>query len=143
MEHSAALSFGDGVLMAQVFFRGRPLVFGACVVKLLGEEDRVRFVVLESNRFELVVDAKEGVRLLHARQCPCLVNRRVPDEEIGRQSVLLAACVIVHVRERGFLVTRRALHMRTFPGVYVLPGGHVDAGELPEECARQVLLTFV
>lgn len=26
-------------------------------------------------------------------------------------------------------VTRRAMHMRTFPGVWVPPGGHIELGE--------------
>ena len=31
--------------------------------------------------------------------------------------------------DKNILLTRRARHMRTFPGVWVPPGGHIEQGE--------------
>ena len=49
-----------------------------------------------------------------------------------------AAVLLVDVKGR-VLLTRRAAHMRTFPGAWVAPGGGLDVGEtLPEAAAREV-----
>ena len=37
--------------------------------------------------------------------------------------------VILETRDSQVLLTRRASHMRTFPGVWVPPGGHIELGE--------------
>ena len=46
-----------------------------------------------------------------------------------------AASVVIMASDGSVLVTQRALHMRTFPGKWVLPGGGVDKGETFEAAA--------
>ena len=36
---------------------------------------------------------------------------------------------IVETCDEQVLLTRRAKHMRTFPGIWVPPGGHIEVGE--------------
>ena len=43
--------------------------------------------------------------------------------------IVAAVSVLLLSREGDVLMTRRAPHMRTFPGIWVPPGGHVEAGE--------------
>ena len=41
------------------------------------------------------------------------------------RGVAVGVCVLVESSDGRVLMTRRASHMRTFPGVWVPPGGHV------------------
>ena len=49
--------------------------------------------------------------------------------ETSQRGVDVGVVVILESRERSVLLTRRARHMRTFPGVWVPPGGHIEQGE--------------
>ena len=49
--------------------------------------------------------------------------------ETSQRGVDVGVVVILESRDREVLVTRRAAHMRTFPGVWVPPGGHIEQGE--------------
>ena len=54
------------------------------------------------------------------------------------------AAVAITVVERddgsaGFVITRRAPHLKNQPGQGALPGGAIDEGETPEEAARREL----
>ena len=45
---------------------------------------------------------------------------------------------LLETTDRQLLLTRRGRHMRTFPGVWVPPGGHIELGEtLLEAGARE------
>jgi 8-oxo-dGTP pyrophosphatase MutT (NUDIX family) len=60
-------------------------------------------------------------------------------------ALLLGACVLVVADEEGadgetvsrVLLTRRAKHLRTFPGAWVTPGGGVDQDEAAVDAARR------
>lgn len=52
----------------------------------------------------------------------------------------IGVCVLVEHPTRGVLLTRRARHMRTFPGAWVIPGGGVEAGESLEEAGLREIL---
>jgi 8-oxo-dGTP diphosphatase len=114
-----------------IWHGGEVLEFGRCVV------DRVRHPLAElrqrdDNAWELV-GGNGGVPLLHAEQCPARLSEEPRTEQ---RSVAAAACVVA-MHDGRVLVTRRSAAMRTFAGVYVLPGGHVEPGESLEAAARR------
>lgn len=49
--------------------------------------------------------------------------------DIQERGVDTGAAVLVESADGKILLIRRAFHLRTFPGVWVPPGGHVDVGE--------------
>lgn len=56
----------------------------------------------------------------------------------SNRNVGVAVCCLVE-RANMVLLTRRAAHLHAFPSVWVLPGGHVDAGEsLAQAAAREL-----
>lgn len=115
-----------------IFCGQEELQFGQCVVDRVGHP-LAELLPRAGGGWELRGGA--GVPLLHAPQCPA----RLSEEERTEQRAVAAAACVVAVHEGRVLVTRRSAAMRTFPGVYVLPGGHVDAGETLEEAARREL----
>jgi 8-oxo-dGTP pyrophosphatase MutT (NUDIX family) len=79
--------------------------------------------------------------LQHSAICPTrYLNHRNPSlpyvPRVGA-AIRFAVCVIVQCSVRGFLITRRAAHMRAFPGAWVFPGGRVDRHETAEDAARR------
>ncbi len=121
-----------------ITFQGQRIPFGQCIVELMKSKDVGSFAtIIEKNNseFELVA-SPDSMPVMHAPHCPCLYHDLVSDDT---RDVALAACVVVFVRGHGVLLTRRSETLRTFPGVYVLPGGHKDAGETLEMCARREL----
>ena len=71
--------------------------------------------------------------LSHPPFCPiaCLSpeERDLLPAETCQRGVNVGVVVILESRDSQVLVTRRARHMRTFPGVWVPPGGHIELGE--------------
>lgn len=61
-------------------------------------------------------------------------QRRFPCPRIAAVGIVVAK---LPSGKRGVLFTRRASHMRTFPGAWVLPGGSCDKGEHPRETAAR------
>jgi len=45
----------------------------------------------------------------------------------------LASCIVVEDKDKRTLLTLRSSKLRVFPNSWVLPGGHIDAGESLEE----------
>lgn len=45
----------------------------------------------------------------------------------------LASCMVIEDADGKVLVTKRSRKMRVFPRAWVLPGGHIDAGETLEQ----------
>eukprot|EP00041_Stephanoeca_diplocostata_P012987 m.220947 g.220947 ORF g.220947 m.220947 type:complete len:545 (+) comp19177_c0_seq1:169-1803(+) len=73
-----------------------------------------------------------GIPMLHATHCP---QRQFASDMICK----IAAIVVVRSADGHVLLTRRAPHMRTFPNVWVVPGGGVDAGEgIMDAAVREV-----
>ncbi|XP_076048057.1 m7GpppN-mRNA hydrolase NUDT17-like [Oratosquilla oratoria] len=54
-------------------------------------------------------------------------------QDIAKRGVDVGVAALVESMEGSVLVTRRAPHMRTFPGVWVPPGGHIEDGESLEQ----------
>ncbi|ELU08270.1 hypothetical protein CAPTEDRAFT_168621 [Capitella teleta] len=66
-----------------------------------------------------------------------LVNQ-IPEASLNR-GVDVGAAVIVESCDGHVLLTRRAEHLRTFPGIWVPPGGHLEPGEELHEAALREL----
>lgn len=60
-----------------------------------------------------------------------------PDIEV--RGVDVGVAVLLESSDHRLLLTRRAEHMRTFPGIWVPPGGHVEDGESLEEAVLREL----
>jgi len=78
--------------------------------------------------------AADSIILKHPPFCP--VRRHSNSQEAppvgdgnSHSGIVAAVSVLLLSREGDVLMTRRAPHMRTFPGIWVPPGGHVEAGE--------------
>ncbi|CAH1796175.1 unnamed protein product [Owenia fusiformis] len=52
----------------------------------------------------------------------------LPNETLDR-GIDVGAVVLLHTCDDKILLTRRASHLRTFPGVWVMPGGHIELNE--------------
>merc|ERR1712179_602417 len=55
------------------------------------------------------------------------INDLPPD--IYDRGIDVGAVVILETSDNKILLTKRAMHMRTFPGVWVPPGGHIEVAE--------------
>jgi len=59
--------------------------------------------------------------------------------ETQERGVDVGVVVLLETSDRSLLLTRRAQHMRTFPGTWVPPGGHVESGEMLLEAGLREL----
>ena len=50
-------------------------------------------------------------------------------DDILQRGIDVGVATILCTSDRKVLLTRRAAHLRTFPGIWVPPGGHVESGE--------------
>lgn len=111
--------------------------FGDCVVDFFGFSDQgVGYVGLKQEKdkvilFKVGLDDPRAVLLKHAVECPALKmqNKHSLTKELRDKGVGMGVAVLLSSLDQCVLVTRRAPHMRTFPGVWVPPGGHVELGE--------------
>ncbi|XP_066274307.1 nucleoside diphosphate-linked moiety X motif 17-like [Branchiostoma lanceolatum] len=62
----------------------------------------------------------------------------LPTNTLNR-GVDVGVAVVLETKDQHVLLTRRARHMRTFPRVWVPPGGHVEKGETLLEAGRREL----
>ncbi|KXJ16100.1 Nucleoside diphosphate-linked moiety X motif 17 [Exaiptasia diaphana] len=89
-----------------------------------------------------VYPSAQGVRLEHPTGCPCrfLTATDIASLSSARtQGVGVGVSVILQSSDNRVLLTRRAKHMRTFPSVWVPPGGHIEQGEtLLKGCLREL-----
>ena len=92
-------------------------------------------VELKEDKLILSHPAKNSTPALltHPPFCPafCLTpsqSKAIPDET-SKRGVDVGVVVLLETADTHLLLTRRAAHMRTFPGTWVPPGGHVEAGE--------------
>lgn len=132
--------------------------FSECIFDHLGIEDN-SFVEcqLENNQLLLQPPTQNNdtakslgsnhsptsYRIMHPPFCPVHhlddeSTQALPPEIISR-GVDVGVAVLLESSDGHLLLTRRAPHMRTFPGVWVPPGGHVEEGETLEEAALREL----
>lgn len=112
--------------------------FGECIVKFFGFADKGSgYVGLTQEKDGFVVheltsfDDTNAILLRHASECPVykMTNKATLSQETKDKGVGIGVAVLLASLDQCVLVTRRAPHMRTFPGVWVPPGGHVEPGE--------------
>ena len=64
-----------------------------------------------------------------------------PLDDARKGYVPIARCVAgVLISESRVLLTKRAPHLRLYPGIWDLPGGHIEEGESAEDALRRELL---
>ena len=60
-------------------------------------------------------------------------------EDIKTRGIATGAATLVESADGKVLLSRRSKHLRTFPGVWVPPGGHIEYGESLEEAGLREL----
>lgn len=95
--------------------------------------------------------AEPALPLAHAQACPARAQQRrmggdpaaaaaesytIVSEERRRVHVGVAVLALAEP-DGAVLLTRRARHLRIFPGAWVAPGGHVEDGESMEAAAAR------
>eukprot|EP01121_Diplochlamys_sp_Union-15-3_P011898 TRINITY_DN3493_c0_g1_i3.p1 TRINITY_DN3493_c0_g1~~TRINITY_DN3493_c0_g1_i3.p1 ORF type:complete len:185 (-),score=26.86 TRINITY_DN3493_c0_g1_i3:155-649(-) len=83
-------------------------------------------------------DSKKNLNVVpigHARICPAQASNLVISTN---NTVRVGVCIVLSHNDH-ILITRRASTMRTFPELWVFPGGHVDSGETLEVAAKREL----
>ncbi|XP_045120877.1 nucleoside diphosphate-linked moiety X motif 17-like [Portunus trituberculatus] len=72
-------------------------------------------------------------KIMHPPFCPIQhLDKKGRDDlpaEIKTRGVDVGVAVLLESSDHRLLLTHRAGHMRTFPGIWVPPGGHVEDGE--------------
>ena len=91
-------------------------------------------LLYRDNKLVLWRDSSPSSTLLtHPPFCPikCLTPTalsQLPAATVQR-GVDVGVVVLLESRDGEVLLTRRAKHMRTFPDIWVPPGGHIEQGE--------------
>jgi len=129
-----------------------PASFERCVLTAMGcsENQMLAGYSYSNGRLEIYPSA-QGVKFMHPTGCPCrfLTGSDIANipESTTRQGVKVAVAGLLESSDGHVLLTRRAQHMRTFPCVWVPPGGHVEPGEtlnqaFLRELSEETGLTF-
>ncbi|XP_022111436.1 nucleoside diphosphate-linked moiety X motif 17-like isoform X2 [Acanthaster planci] len=89
------------------------------------------------------VDKADGIVLKHPPFCPLhnLLPDQVadiPDSTLHR-GIDVGVATLLWSSDRKLLLTRRATHLKTFPGVWVPPGGHAELNETLTEAGLREL----
>jgi len=124
------------------------LPFYQCALELFGEngmciDSRIEDVGHSYTNDNLILSRKpQGLILYHPLNCPLVhykdgqlqdsCDRRNDDVRVG-SAVLVRSC------DGMTLITRRSKKLRTFPGIWVPAGGHVEPGETLEDAAVREL----
>lgn len=116
--------------------------FGECIIKYFGfSEKGSGYIGFSYKNDELTLYGLEdgidqpdhSVLIKHASLCPAFHLKRSEYEtlpkELKDRGVNIGVAVLLTSVDNHILVTRRASHMRTFPGIWVPPGGHIEIGE--------------
>ncbi|XP_064610005.1 nucleoside diphosphate-linked moiety X motif 17-like [Liolophura sinensis] len=110
--------------------------FTRSVLDYFGFPDNEGWLSAELKDNKLLIsdgDCKARVKIRRPPFCPIrnLTEReitRLPDDILNR-GVDTGAAVILQTGDNKILLTRRASHLRTFPGIWVPPGGHIEENE--------------
>lgn len=115
--------------------------FGECLIDHFDfAQEGEGYVILthEDNKIKLERASSpkpaQALLLRHAVECPVYKfsnstkNPYCPTD-LCDKGIGIGVVVLLTSSDQHVLVTRRAPHMRTFPGVWVPPGGHIELGE--------------
>ncbi|XP_071965788.1 nucleoside diphosphate-linked moiety X motif 17-like [Antedon mediterranea] len=88
-------------------------------------------------------EGDEKILVKHPTFCPmhALTEsdiKSIRPEDVSR-GVDVGVATLLQTSDRHILITRRAKHLRNFPGIWVPPGGHVEANETLEEAGLREL----
>ena len=153
----------------RVWARGNPCPFGSSVFDTLFTDGRVlpspdgrhydcggvvvrpepngklSLMPAEADGTSSAIPSTHTVPMGRARHCPSLGSTPCPTTLVatprhGKPWVALAVVgLLVDPQQQGLFLTRRPVYMRSFPGAWVFPGGHVETGEgLALAVAREV-----
>lgn len=122
--------------------------FTDCVVDILSnDESNHAFVTCEVKDNKLILSPTndrdtecknsppllKGSLLTHPSFCP--ISHLPPTDipaippEVLTRGIDVGVVTLLESSDSRVLLTRRAKHMRTFPGIWVPPGGHIEDGE--------------
>jgi len=73
-------------------------------------------------------DTFKNIPFEHYEDCPMRVLTMENKFQIPKR-VKVGVSVLIENENKKILITRRSKNLRTFPGVWVLPGGHCEKGE--------------
>eukprot|EP00794_Sanderia_malayensis_P009929 gene9929-10947_t len=121
-----------------------PAVFEKCMLRALQCNDTKMTVSFKYTDGKLITcPSHEGIRMEHPPGCPCCFltpNDMNAISQTHREAgVRVGVAVIVQSSDRRVLITRRSKHLRTFPGVWVPPGGHLEHEETLQQAAFREL----
>jgi len=119
--------------------------FTDCILSSLNIENNAGLVNCSLRENKLVLSSStspieaikdhhpQPILLTHPPFCPikCLrpsQAQNLPPEILNR-GVDVGVVVLLETNDENILLTRRAKHMRTFPGIWVPPGGHIEKDE--------------
>ncbi|XP_041372286.1 nucleoside diphosphate-linked moiety X motif 17-like [Gigantopelta aegis] len=121
-----------------------PAKFSQCVVEYFGSRDGLTadvHVNLANNILE-ITDSQQGrqpVKIKHPPFCPVKELTQHRDIKLSPQTadrgINVGAAIILETGDGKVLLTRRAKHLRAFPGIWVPPGGHIEDNETFEAAA--------
>jgi ADP-ribose pyrophosphatase YjhB (NUDIX family) len=125
-----------------VAVHGRICEFGECIRSSLlknnsaeESDDLVRVhVELTPTILNLTLDSKNGISFEHAPHCPAFEFASPRSDGHIRVGV-----ATVLERNGWVLLTRRHSKLRSFPDVWVVPGGHIEGTETLAETAKREL----
>ena len=126
-----------------------PAAFNESIVDVFQSKsdviDEARVVCSLSNNCLILSPSNRGEGTIIRRAAFCPFKNFTP-EQVGKLSprtnqrgINVAVAVLLESRDNFVLITKRSMKMRTFPGIWVPPGGHIDFGESLEEAGLREL----
>ncbi|XP_028416483.1 nucleoside diphosphate-linked moiety X motif 17-like [Dendronephthya gigantea] len=108
--------------------------FEQCCLSVLGCQDNQINVAFQLNGKELRIEPnRHGARLEHPESCPCRFLTASDilsiNEHSGRSGVRVGVSFVIQSADGCVLLTKRPKTMRSFPNIWVTPGGHIENGE--------------
>lgn len=108
--------------------------FEKCCLSVLGSKENKMDVEFKLMDCELkLYPTEQGIRLEHPSNCPCrfltVSDISIINEHSRKSGVRVGVSFVIQSADGYALLTRRPKTMRTFPNIWVTPGGHIESGE--------------